>query len=168
MPCRFPRPTRKAVIAAASLMWLGCGHTPTGPESILVEFEAAGVVLRHGEPLAAARVILLRCERMGPDGCTEDVTLAAAMTNRYGEYALDYICECDPGQPMPQHSLLVEMPATVTWNVRAGSELPWRSAVAGDPGDGSTGPGEPRLRKGERRIDPECVDHLRIEHDFEF
>jgi hypothetical protein len=155
-----------AAIAAIPLLLLACESTPSGPELITVEFEASGVVLRQGEPVAAAHVVLVRCERMGPDGCVEDVTLAAAMTNRDGDYAIDYICVCEPGQPMPQHSLLVEMPATVAWNARAEDEQMRGSAIHRDPGNGSNGEGNEGLRKGERKIDPECVDHLQIEHDF--
>mgnify|MGYP001557540777 CR=1 FL=1 len=144
---------------------LACGGTPSGPELITVEFEAAGVVLRQGEPIAAARVVLTRCEQMGPNGCEVDVTLAAAMTNRVGEYALDYICVCAPGQPMPEHFLLVEMPATVTWSRHAGSYVVQASAVD-DPGNGSHGDGASGATKGKWKIDPECVDHLTVDHDF--
>ncbi|MEJ2547218.1 MAG: hypothetical protein P8125_05310 [Gemmatimonadota bacterium] len=124
-----------AAIAAVPLLLLACGSTPSGPELITVDFEASGVVLRQGEPVAAAHVVLVRRERMGPDGCVEYVTLAAAMTNRVGDYAIDYICVCKPGQPMPQHSLLVEMPATVAWNARAGDNMLQGSAILGDPGE---------------------------------
>ena len=160
---RISKPS--VTILAASLLLPACGGTPSGPELITVEFEAAGVVLRQGEPIAAARVVLVRCERMGMDGCEEDVTLAAAMTNLVGEYALDYICVCEPGQPMPEHSLLVEMPATIAWSKRSGTDRVQVSAV-GDPDHGSDGNGGQGPRKGQWRIDPECVDHLTVDHDF--
>ena len=160
-----PRICKPHTVIVVVALLLACESTPSGPELITVEFEAAGVVLRQGEPIAAARVVLTRCERMGPDGCREDVTLAAAMTNRAGEYALDYSCVCAPGQPMPEHFLLVEMPATVVWSTHAPSDRMQASAF-GDPEDGSDRNGSRVQKKGQWKIDPECVDHLVVDHDF--
>jgi hypothetical protein len=165
MRYRFRLSKSVTTLTLSSLLIVGCGSTPSGPELITVEFEATGVVLRQGEPMAAARVVLTRCENMGIDGCEEDVTLAAAMTNRAGEYALDYLCVCEPGQPMPEHSLLVEMPATVTWSTRAGARRLQASVGGGDP-DGSGGESAGKSRKGKWKIEPECVDHLVVDHDF--
>jgi hypothetical protein len=105
---------RTLAFLAVALGLAACGDSPTGqvgPETLIVEFEASGVVERDGQPVCGAKVVLMRCERMGTDGCEEEVALAIAMTNSDGEYALRYSCVCDPTQEMPEHSMHIEMPA---------------------------------------------------------
>ena len=147
-----------------------CGDSPTGPVSpdlIEVEFEASGVVERDGQPVRGARVVLMRCDRMGEDDCEEEIALAIAMTNPDGEYALRYTCVCDPGQEMPEHSLQIEMPAVVTLDRSAGGPGNNLIALVGDPGDPPrTGAGDPDERRGHHAIDPECVERLIVSHDF--
>ena len=147
-----------------------CGDSPTapvGPQVIEVEFEASGVVERDGQPVRGAKVVLVRCDRMGVDGCDDERALAIAMTNPDGEYALRYTCVCDPTQEMPQHSLQIEMPAVVSWDLVPGEREGRLVGLVGDPGDnGAQGDDHGDERRGQHMIDPECVDLLVVNHDF--
>jgi hypothetical protein len=155
---------------AVALGLAACGDPPTGqvgPETFIVEFEASGVVERDGQPVCGAKVVLMRCERMGTDGCEEEIALAIAMTNSDGEYALRYSCACEPGQEMPEHSLQIEMPVVVTLDRIAGGHDHNLIGLLGDPNDpGRTGAGNPSERRGHHTIDPECVERLIVNHDF--
>ncbi len=132
----------------AVLLAAGCGDDVTDPVSnlITVEFEASGVVDRGGEPVAGAHIALVRCDLEGPGGCEIEKTMAMAMTGPDGKYALSYLCVCYPSEAMPSHFLVVELPAVSSWQ------------LFGDPRDPP--------RKGQFKIEPECVDRLEVEHNF--
>ncbi len=157
--------SRTLAVLGATLGFAACGNSltePDPPQVIVVEFEASGVVERDGQPVRGAKVVLMRCERMGAAGCEEEKSLAIAMTSPKGEYALNYICECMPGEEMPEHSLLIEMPAIVSLDrIAGGRDGRLVGRLAGDPDDGR-GDG----RSGYHRIDPECVELLVVNHDF--
>lgn len=162
--------SRTLAVLGATLGFGACGESPTEPDSmpevIFVEFEASGVVERDGQPVRGARVVLVRCEAMGAAGCEEEKSLAIAMTNAKGEYALNYICECMPGEEMPEHSLLIEMPAIVSLDrVAGGRDGRLVGRLAGDPDDEGDD-GARNGRSGYHRIDPECVELLVVNHDF--
>jgi hypothetical protein len=145
------RLTRLSVVTLVGLPVVltgACGESTTAPVPALitVEFEAAGTVQRDGEPVAGAHVALMRCDSPGEDGCADEKTMAMAVTGPDGAYSLSYLCVCDPREEMPQHSLLVEMPQIVGWQ------------LFGDPKN--------QARKGEHRIEPECVEHMFVGHDF--
>lgn len=158
--------SRTLAVLGATLGFAACGESPTEPDPpsrvIFVEFEASGVVERDGLPVRGAKVVLMRCEVMGADGCEEEKALAIAMTSPKCEYALNYTCECMPGEEMPEHSLLIEMPAVVSLDrVAGGRDGHLVGRLAGDPDDGGT-----NGRSGYHRIDPECVEVLVVNHDF--
>ena len=77
--------SRTLAVLGATLGFGACGESPTEPDSmpevIFVEFEASGVVERDGQPVRGAKVVLMRCERMGAAGCEEEKSLAIAMTS---------------------------------------------------------------------------------------
>jgi hypothetical protein len=161
---------RTLAFLAATLGLAACGDSSTAPDVpqlIEVEFEASGVVEHEGQPVCGAKIVLMRCDRMGVDGCAEETAIAIAMTNPKGQYALRYTCVCDPSQDMPQHSLQIEMPAVVSWD-RLASERESRLArLVEDPGDsGGQADGPGKERRGHFTIDPKCVDRLIIKHDF--
>ncbi len=163
--------SRMLAFLAATLGFAACGESPTEldpvPRVIFVQFEASGVVERDGQPVRGAKVVLMRCEWMGADGCEEEKSLAIAMTGPMGEYALKYTCECMPGEEMPEHSLLIEMPAVVSWDrVAGGRDGRLIGLLAGDPddeGDPDGGNG----RSAYHQIDPEGVEVLVVNPDFE-
>jgi hypothetical protein len=162
--------SRMLAVLTATLGFAACGESPTEPDPvpqvIFVQFEASGVVQRDGQPVRGAKVVLMRCEWMGADGCEEEKSLAIAMTNSKGEYALKYTCECMPGEEMPEHSLLIEMPAVVSWDrVAGGRDGRLIGRLAGDPDDEGNQGGETE-RSGYHQIDPECVEILVVNHDF--
>ena len=79
---RMPLLSPHLLAVGAVLLAGSCGDSVTEPESnlITVEFEAAGVVDRDGEPVAGAHIALIRCDLEGPDGCEIEKTMAMAMT----------------------------------------------------------------------------------------
>ena len=162
--------SRTLAFLAATLGFAACGDSstaPDGPQLIEVEFEASGVVEHEGQPVCGAKIVLMRCDRMGVDGCVDETAIAIAMTNPDGEYALRYTCVCDPSQDMPQHSLHIEMPAVVSWDRLAGERESRLASLVGDQGDnGGQGVGHGEERRGHFTIDPECVDRLIVNHDF--
>ncbi len=161
--------SRTLAVLGATLGFAACGDSltdPDPPQVIFVEFEASGVVQRDGQPVRGAKVVLMRCEVMGLDGCEEEKALAIAMTSPKGEYALSYTCECMPGEEMPEHSLLIEMPAIVSLDrVAGGRDDRLVGRLAGDP-DYEGDDGGRHGRNGYHRIDPECVELLVVNHDF--
>ena len=162
--------SRMLAVLASTIGFSACGQSPAEPDSdpqiIFVEFEASGVVERDGQPVRGAKVVLMRCKMMGADGCEEEKSLAIAMTNPKGEYALNYTCECMPGEEMPEHSLLIEMPAVVSLDrVAGGRDGRLVGRLSGDPGDDGNQGGD-NERSGHYNIDPECVEVLVVSHDF--
>lgn len=162
--------SRMLAVLATTIGFSACGQSPAEPGSdskiIFVEFEASGVVERDRQPVRGAKVVLMRCEMMGLDGCEEEKALAIAMTGPKGEYALNYTCECMPGEEMPEHSLLIEMPAVVSLDrVAGGRDGRLVGRLAGDPDDEGDDGGRDG-RNGYHRIDPECVEVLVVNHDF--
>ena len=145
---RMPLLSPHLLAVGAVLLAGSCGDSVTEPESnlITVEFEAAGVVDRDGEPVAGAHIALIRCDLEGPDGCEIEKTMAMAMTGPDGKYALSYLCVCDPSEGLSSHFLAVELPAVPGWQ------------LFGDPRE--------RSRKGRFEIETECVERLEVEHEF--
>ena len=145
---RMPLLSPHLLAVGAALLAVSCGDSVTEPASnlITVEFEASGIVDRDGEPVAGAHIALVRCDLEGPDGCEVEKTMAMAMTGPDGKYALSYLCVCDPSEAMPSHFLVVELPAVSGWQ------------LFGDPRDPP--------RKGQFKIEPECVERLEVEHNF--